>query len=284
MLDSSVHLRVDFGFHHMRFDLIHNLMDKFFPLRFAHGNLIHQIIVNLRLEVFQRQVVQFHLDFGNTQALGDGRVDVHRLPGFFFLLALRHVFQRPHVVQTVRQLDEDYPDILCHGQKHLPQIFRLYLQLIRGIIQLSQFGHAVHQKRHLRAEQLRQFLLRHHRILHHIMEDAGDDGFLVQFQIRQNDGHTQRMDNVRFSRFSYLAFVSLRCNLICFFYHMDAVGRVIVFHAGNQFPVQYLRAGEIFHGFHTFFHIVNTLDSLFRRLYAVFTHRNHPLSRPYLPS
>ena len=94
----------------------------------------------------------------------------------------------------------------------------------------------------------------------------------------------KRMENVRFSGFSYLAFVSLRRNLICFFYHMDAVGRVIFFHAGNQFPVQYLRAGEIFHGFHTFFHIVNTLDSLFRRLYAVFTHRNHPLSRPYLPS
>ena len=55
------------------------------------------------------------------------------------------------VVQTVRQLDQHYPDVARHGQKDLPQVLRLAVVQAddRDVVQL---GHAVHQLRHVGAE------------------------------------------------------------------------------------------------------------------------------------
>ena len=55
-------------------------------------------------------------------------------------------------MQSVRQFDQDYTDISCHCQKHLPQILRLPLQLLRILItalfsvetQFIQFRNAIH--------------------------------------------------------------------------------------------------------------------------------------------
>ena len=62
---------------------------------------------------------EFCLDLGNTQPLRDGRVDVHRLAGFLLLFRRRHELQRTHIVEPVRQFDNDHADILCHGKEHL---------------------------------------------------------------------------------------------------------------------------------------------------------------------
>ena len=108
-----------------------------------------------------------------------------------------HVFQRPHIVQAVCKLYKDDPDILCHGQKQLPQIFCLYLYLIGRVGQLAQLCDTVYKKFNLIAEFLPDLLRGHDSILHHIMKESGHDRFLVKLQIRQDDSDTQRMDNIR---------------------------------------------------------------------------------------
>ena len=91
-------------------------------------------------------------------------------------------------MKTVRQLDQDDPDILGHGQEHLPQVLCLHFHLVRGIGQLAELGHAVHQKRHLtRRIPLSISSQVIHGIFHRIMEQSGDDGLFIQFQICQDN-------------------------------------------------------------------------------------------------
>ncbi len=134
MFDPAVHLGADALSLNKLLDLVHDALDIFLTNALAHGDFIHQVVIYLRLQIFHGQVVQFDLDLGDAQPLGDGRIDFPGLPGDTDLALRLLVFQRAHIVQTVRQLDHDHPDILGHGQKHLPQILRLHLQLgIRGV-------------------------------------------------------------------------------------------------------------------------------------------------------
>ena len=199
MLDPSADLRLDSRLVYMLFHVNHNLIDK--PLSFILllVNLMDQVVIGLRLKVLQRQVIQLHFDLGNTQALRDGRIDIHGFSGLFLLLLRRHIFQRPHIVKTVSQLHKNHPYITGHGQEHLPQILRLLLNFVRRIIQLAQLGNAVHQKSNLTPELAGQLFLRHDGVFHHIMKKAGSYTLLVKLQIRQDNRHTQRMDDIRFS-------------------------------------------------------------------------------------
>ena len=91
----------------------------------------------------------------------------------------RLVLHRTHIMKTVCQLDQDNADILCHGKKHLTQILRLYLDLVRHIIELCQLCNTVHQKCYLISKLSRQLLAGHDGILHHIMKHTCHDRFLI---------------------------------------------------------------------------------------------------------
>ena len=68
---------------------------------------------------------------------------------FIIMLLRLHVLKRPHIMGPVRQLDDDYADILRHREKHFPQVLRLHLHLVPIPGQPGQLGDAVHQKRHV---------------------------------------------------------------------------------------------------------------------------------------
>ena len=179
---------------------IHDLLDIFFPFASADSYFIHQVIIYLRLQIFQGKVIQFYLYFGNAQALCDGRIDFHGLSGNLLLLCRRLVFQGPHIMKAVRQLYHDNPDILGHGQEHFTQVFRLHFLLICGLvfpvsliageINLLQLGDAVYQQRHIRPEFFFDFRLCHDGIFHHIMKEPGLNRFFIQFQIRKDNRNT----------------------------------------------------------------------------------------------
>ena len=80
MLYTTVNLCLDPGIFNMLTDLIHNILNIFFTDTLTHRDLIYQIIICFRLQIFQRKIVQFHLDLGNTQTLCNGRIDLHGFP------------------------------------------------------------------------------------------------------------------------------------------------------------------------------------------------------------
>jgi len=120
VLHPSVHLCLDVGILHMLRHLGDDLLNEFLTLGLSGIQVLHKLIIDFRLVVFQGQIVELCLDLRNTQPLSNGRVDVHRLSCLFLLLLRGHELQRPHIVEPVRQLDDDHPDVLRHRQEHLP--------------------------------------------------------------------------------------------------------------------------------------------------------------------
>ena len=119
-------------------------------------------------------------------------------------------------METVCQLDQDDPDILCHCKEHFPEILRLYLQLVSRIRQLRQLCDTVHQKSHLSTELFFYLLSRHDRVLNDIMQKSRSDRLFVELQIRQNDRHAQRMNNIWLTRLPLLILMCLIRRLIGF--------------------------------------------------------------------
>ena len=104
--------------------------------------------------------------------MGNGRIDLHGLQRDLPLLFGAFEGKGPHIVEPIRQLDDDDPDVLAHGKEHLPDVLRLLL-LFGGQGNLPQFGHAVYHQRHVRPELLADPFQRRIGILHHIMKQCG---------------------------------------------------------------------------------------------------------------
>ena len=228
MLDPPIDLRMNVGIFHMLGNLCHDLLHELFPLCLPFIEVADQLSVHLRLGILQRQVVQLDLDLGDPKPLCNGRIDVHGLPCLFLLLPWDHKFQSTHIVQTVRQLDDDHPDVLGHGQKHLPQVLRLDLQLILGIAELSQLGHPVHQESDLFPKFPGDILQRHVRILHHVMEHPCRDGFLIHLQVGKNDPHPHGMDQVRLSGLAHLVLMRFLRQMVRLLDQADIGGRMVL--------------------------------------------------------
>ena len=245
VLCPAVHMRGDPGIVHVLLHLCHDTSDKIISCALAQRNLLHQLIIDFRLQILQRQVIQLDFHLGDTEPLCDRGINIHRLARLLDLLFPRHVFQRTHIVKTVGKLDQNDPDILCHRQKHFSQILRLNLHLIRRVGQLTQLRHAIYQESNLLVELSGQILQGHPGILHRVVEQSGDDRLLIQLQVRQNTGNTERVDDIWLPGFTLLVLMCFTGNLICFVDHGEICGRMILLHTGDQFLIQGLRACEI---------------------------------------
>ena len=250
MLHPAINLCFDPRIFNVLGYFLYDLLDKLFPLRLSGIDLIHQIIKHFRLRILQSQVIQLCLDLGNTEPLRNGRIDVHGLPGLFFLLLRAHKLECSHVVEPVCQLDDNDPDILRHGQEHLTQIFRLHLQLIGGVGQLSQLSDAIHEKGHFLAELLPDLLVCHGRILHHIMEHTRHNGLFVHLQICQDNSHPERMYDIGLTGFSALPVMSFFCQRKRLLYHGNICRWMVLSDPGDQHLVQLLRVLVILRRLH----------------------------------
>ena len=118
MLHPAIDLRLDVSILHMLCNFRHDLLDELLALGLPLVQVLHQLIVDVRLPVFKGEIVEFRLDLRYTEPPGDGRVNVHRLSRLLLLLGRRHKLQRAHIVEPVRKLDDNNADILGHGQEH----------------------------------------------------------------------------------------------------------------------------------------------------------------------
>jgi len=117
------------------------------------------------------------------------------LPGDLLLLLGRLEPEGLHVVQPVRELHQDHPDVRGHGQDHFPHVLRFPL-LGGAELDLADLGDPVHDLGDLRAEEaldLGKFGLG---ILDGVVEDAGRHGHHVHLHAGQEVCDLQRMGKV----------------------------------------------------------------------------------------
>ena len=132
-------------------------------------------LVGFRLEVPERELFELVLDLAHPEPVGNGRVDVERLLGDLRPPLLGQMVEGPHVVEPVRELDQDDADVIHHRQQHLPEVFSLTL-FARGKRNRPDFRDALDHVRDLGAEELGDTLRRRQRVLDHVVEQAGCHG------------------------------------------------------------------------------------------------------------
>ena len=111
-----------------------------------------------------------------------------------------------HIVETVRQLDQDHADILGHCQEHLTHVLGLLL-FLGGIRDLTEFRDTVHQLGDIGTEHFFDQRDRNFRIFHGIVQERRHQRIGIDFQFRQDLGGRDRMDNIRLSGLSLLGTV-----------------------------------------------------------------------------
>ena len=87
-------------------------------------------------------------------------------------------------MEAVREFNQDHADILRHREKHLPEILRLNVELVRGPGNLGQLGHAVHKHGDILAEHAGNLRPGQYRVLNDIVQETRDNGLFVKLQIR----------------------------------------------------------------------------------------------------
>ena len=117
--------------------------------------------------------------------------------------------ERAHVVQPVRQLDDDDADVGDHGQQHLADALGLAL-LARIEVQLAELGDAVDAAGHLVAELLADLIEADCGVFDDVVQQAGFEADHVHLHVRQDQRDLQGMDHVGLARgFAELRFVGV---------------------------------------------------------------------------
>ena len=148
-----------------------------------------------RVQVKKGTILQFLFNAPDTQTVGNGGVDFHGFQSDQPLLFRAFKLKGPDIVQPVRQLNDDDPDVLAHGQQHFPDILRLLI-FFGSKGQLFNFSDAVHHQGHIVAELFLKDFQGNIGVLHHIVEQGRADAVAVHAKANQDFRHRQRMGNI----------------------------------------------------------------------------------------
>ena len=235
-LDSAVDLGFDAALVNALDDALADIGQKLVALSALAGELFFNFMVTDRIQKADGEILQFLLHRTNTQTVRDGRVDFNGFQRLVALLLFRHEAQGAHIVQAIRQLDDDHADIVRHGDEHFAQIFRLLL-FFGAQLDLAQLGHAVDQRSDVFAELFFDLFNGDGRILRHVVQHRRRERFGVHAHVSQNDRHGDRMDDVGLTRPPGLIPVSLLGDLIGAVDHGNALFGIVALHQHFQFLI-----------------------------------------------
>ena len=176
--------------------------------------IVDDLLIALGIEILQRSVFQFPLDFLHAEPVRQRRVNLHRLHGLGDLLGGRLVLQRPGIVQPVGNFDEDDADVLRHGHEHLAQILHLLL-FHRRILHTRQLCDALDQICNRLAEHARDLLKACVGVLQAVVQQRRRDRVGVEADLSHDLRYGKRMDDIRLSGFSELVFMLFIGVFIC---------------------------------------------------------------------
>ncbi len=174
----------------------------------AGGDHLSDLGEPFRVKSLEREILQLPFHFLDAQAMRQGGVDVPGLLGGAALFPLGHHRQSPHVVEPVRQLDDQHPPVAGHRDEHLAHRGGL-LRLFRIETEPVQLRDAVHDRRHRRAKFLPDLGEGHPRVLHRVVQQCSGGADGVQAEIGDDRRNRDRMGDVRLAGEPALTFVGL---------------------------------------------------------------------------
>ncbi len=151
------------------------------------------------VQVLERQFFQLGCNRMNADRAAQRRIDLQRFAADPLALLRLHEMQGAHVVQAVRQLDQQHPHIARNGQDELAKVLSLTCML--GLeFQPRKLGHALNKNGDLLAEHIRDVVPGGRGILDHIVQQGGDDRRCIQPIMRQDACHLDRMGKIGIAR------------------------------------------------------------------------------------
>ena len=202
---------IDMGYDAIFFQSFTDGLDEGLDIFAMHPH----VTVDLRLDanIFlgrtpsEREVFELRLDLVESQAIGQGSIEVVGLRRNFHLLVGAHRSQGTHVVHTVGQFDEQGTDIVVDRVKHVLEVVNLLRYLVVAVRILGQDSYQVS---HIFAETHTKVLHCHISVLHHIVQQSRHHGIGLEAQFDQrNTRHGYRVRDIWDATLSDLFRVSL---------------------------------------------------------------------------
>ncbi len=163
-------------------------------------------LVGHRLEVLEGELLELVLDLGHAEAVGDRRVDVERLLRCPDAAVVRHVLQRPHVVEPIGELDEDDADVVDHRQQHLAEVLDLPL-LARREGDRADLRDPFDDVGDIVSECLRNPLDGGQGVFDDVVEEPGGDADDIELHVGEDVRNLERVDEVGLARVADLSLV-----------------------------------------------------------------------------
>ena len=178
--------------------LVHHIADKALSVEAALMQQGGDLFVLLGLQIAEGQVLQLPLDVADAQAVRQWRINIEHLAGDAVALLVRGIFDRANRAGTFSQLDQCHAHVINHGNQHLAQVFDLALGAQHHRLTGAEAGtdgrhaqYTINQFGHHRTEALADGRQQHLPFAHATIENRGNQGILIQFQIGQYLGDFQ---------------------------------------------------------------------------------------------
>ena len=133
-------------------DALDHLAEVGVAARCALGDETDDLVVPLRVQRGEREVLELPLDRVHAEPVGQRREHLERLARLALLLLRREEPQRAHVVQPVGELDHQHAWVARHRDDHLADRLGLGGGAVLDLVEL---GDAVDEVRDLLAELVR---------------------------------------------------------------------------------------------------------------------------------
>ena len=192
------------GLIHLFLDVAFDGFHVFCALCTGLGHQILNPATFLRLKIFKGGFFKLIFYPVITKSRGNGRINVESFPSNFFPFIPFVEFEGAHIVKPVGQLDQNNPDIIGHGQKHLAKALGLSRP---GAVKrkTAEFGDAGDDVPNFGAEQFFDFLRGRLGVLNHIVQETGCNTDDIQFHVTDYSSHFQWMRKIGLAGKAHLA-------------------------------------------------------------------------------
>lgn len=175
----------------------------------ALGNEAGDALIFPGVLIFEAQILQLGLYGEETEAVGEGGVDIEGLAGNLILLVGGHRAEGAHVVEAVGHLDEHHSDVLAHGEEEFAEILGLCRSLVAKDTARN-LGQTLDYAGNLTSEVLLYVLDGIFGVLDDIVEQRGAYRRGAEaYLLRGNLGHGYGVDDIRLARAAPDALVGL---------------------------------------------------------------------------
>ena len=151
--------------------------------------------VRFGIEFAECQILELLAHLVHAHAPGERSVDVERLLGAAPARLGRHVRERAHVVQPVRELDQQHPHVVRDRQQQLAQVLRL-LGFLGDEVELFELGEPLDQRADVMTEHLIDLGAGCGRILDGVVQKRGGDGRVVELEIGEDPRHFEGVGKI----------------------------------------------------------------------------------------